>query len=69
MNRSEIEAAISELKSKQIDMRDDLKVAGHLLSASSSLAIIIRLINLQREVEEYESMLDFIKFEELTKDF
>lgn len=69
MNRADIEAAINELKSKQIDMRDDLKVTGHLLSPSSSLAIIIRLVNLQREVEEYESMLDFIKFEELTKDF
>jgi hypothetical protein len=69
MNRTDIEAAINELKRKQIDMRDDLKVSGHLLSASSSLAIIIRLVNLQREVEEYESMLDFIKFEELTKDF
>lgn len=69
MNRTEIEATIKDLEWKQMEMREDLKLMGHMLSASSTLAIIIRLVNLKHEVDDYQTMLDMIKFEEITKEF
>lgn len=69
MNRSDLEAQIKELEYKQKEMREDLTLHGHTLSASSSLAIIIRLVNLKYEMDDYRAMLDTIEFDEITKNF
>lgn len=69
MNRGELLEAISDLKGKIEEMREDLEQIGSVLSPPSSLAIIIRIINLTKEMQDYEAMLDMIDFEEITKDF
>ena len=67
MNRGELINLIKETEGKIRDMQEDLVEVSHLLSASSSLAIIIRTINLTKELEDYNAMLDLIKFDEITK--
>lgn len=69
MNRSEIVNQIAVLEAKQKTMEDDLTKFAVELSATSQVAIIARLVQTQQEIEEYEKMLDFIDFEEITKDF
>ena len=69
MNRSDLESQIKELEYKRREMREDLALHGHSLSASSSLAIVVRLVNLKYEIDDYQAMLDIIKFEEITKSF
>ena len=68
MNRSELENQIEMIQKSQVSMEEDLLTMGPSLSAASSLAIIIRLVNLQQELDSYRKMLDFLKFEEITKD-
>jgi hypothetical protein len=67
MNRGELTNIIKETEGKIRDMQEDLVEVSHLLSASSSLAIIIRIINLTKELEDYNAMLDIIKFDEITR--
>lgn len=69
MNRSEIVNQIAVLEAKQKTMEDDLTKFAVELSATSQVAIIARLVQVQQEIEEYEKMLDFIDFEEITKGF
>lgn len=68
MNRSELESQIEMIQKSQVSMEEDLLTMGASLSPASSLAIIIRLVNLQQELDSYRKMLDFLKFEEITKD-
>jgi len=69
MNRSEIVNEIAALEAKQKTMEDDLVKFSVELSATSQVAIIARLVQVQQQIEEYEKMLDLIKFDEITKDF
>lgn len=69
MNRSEIVNEIAVLEAKQKTMEDDLVKFAVELSATSQVAIIARLVQLQQQVEEYEKMLDLLDFEEITKGF
>jgi hypothetical protein len=67
MNKSELNAEMKKIEDKILDMRTDLAKIGELLSPSSSLAIIIRMVNLTKELEDYQAMLDIIVFDEITK--
>ena len=69
MNRSEIVNEIAALEAKQKTMEDDLVKFSVELSATSQVAIIARLVQVQQQIEEYEKMLDLIKFDEIMKDF
>jgi len=69
MNRSEIVNEIAALEAKQKTMEDDLVKFAVELSATSQVAIIARLVQVQQQIEEYEKMLDLIEFDEITKDF
>lgn len=67
MSEGELLNTIKEIEGKIRDMQEDLVEVGHHLSAASSLAIIIRIINLTKELEDYHAMLNIIKFDEITK--
>lgn len=69
MNRSELEHYIKELYTKTKNMQQDLDAFGAVLSASSQIAIILRMVDLAKEADEYKAMLDMLTFEDITKDF
>lgn len=69
MNRSDIVQEIMKLEEKHNDLNNDLKKFGHELKAVSQVSIIARMVVIQQDIAELEKMLDFIEFEEITKDF
>ena len=69
MNRSEIINQIKDLRKRKLDMDKDLERLAVELSAPSQVAIITKMVILQEQIEEFKAMLDFISFEEITKNF
>ncbi len=50
-------------------MKADIERLAVELSAASTVAIISRIVLLERDIKEFKSMLDFLEFEEITKGF
>jgi hypothetical protein len=69
MNQSEIEKQIAEAQEKVTTMKADIERLAVELSAASTVAIISRIVLLERDIKEFKSMLDFLEFEEITKGF
>jgi hypothetical protein len=69
MNQSEIEKQIAEAQEKVTTMKADTERLAVELSAASTVAIISRIVLLERDIKEFKSMLDFLEFEEITKGF
>jgi archaellum component FlaC len=69
VNRSELERQVEDIETKLKNMQLDLDTFGAPLSASSQLAIILRMVDLSKEIEEYKKMLDILTFEDITKNF
>jgi hypothetical protein len=65
MNKFEIEQELVVLRKKVNVMRKDLERFAIELSATSQVAIIARIVVLEQDIQEYESMLDIILFEEI----
>jgi predicted component of viral defense system (DUF524 family) len=65
MNKDELEKEIAALRKKVEIMNEDLKKFSAELSATSQVAIIARIVLLERDIEDYEAMLDTLKFEEI----
>jgi hypothetical protein len=69
VNRSELERQVEDIETKLKNMQLDLDTFGAPLSASSQLAIILRMVDLAKEKDDYKVMLDMLTFEDITKDF
>lgn len=69
MNRSEVINEIVKLTEQIEVMQEELKKFAMELSAASQIAIIARMVSLQREIDEYSVMLDHLDFDEIVKDF
>ena len=69
MNQSEIEKQIAEAQEKVTTMKADTERLAVELSAASTVAIISRIVLIERDIKEFKSMLDFLEFEEITKGF
>jgi len=68
MNRSEIVNQIAALEKKVEVMQNDLTKFAVELSATSQVAIIARIVQVEAEIKEYESMIDYLNFEEIVGD-
>lgn len=67
MNRAEIENQIKEAGQKVKVMKDDLQKFAADLSATSQVAIIARIVLIEKDIEEFKGMLEFLDFEEIVK--
>ena len=65
MNRQEIEKEIKESIKRLDAMQSDLKRFATELSAPSQIAIIARIVLIEQDIKQYESMLDILKFDEI----
>jgi hypothetical protein len=69
VNRHEIEEELKVLNKKVEVMQNDLTKFAVELSATSQVAIIARIVQIEIQIKEYEAMLDVLAFEDITKDF
>ena len=67
MNRHEIEEELKVLRQRRDVINNDLKKFAVELSAASQVAMIARLAQTEAVFKEYESMLDFINFDDIVK--
>jgi len=69
MNQSEIEKQIAEAQEKVTTMKADIERLAVELSAASTVAIISRIVLLERDIKEFKSMLDSWSLKKLQKAF
>lgn len=69
MNRTEIEEHLKVLRKRVELINVDLEKFPADLSAVSQVAMITARVGFERDIKNFEAMLDILEFEEITKDF
>ena len=67
MNRYEIGEELKVLRKRVEVMQKDLERFAVELSATSQVAIIGRIVFIERDIKDYEAMLDTLAFEEIVE--
>jgi len=67
MNRSEIEKQLKDLNAKLKVMQEDLEKFAVELSATSQVAIIARIVNVESDIKDYTRMLEMLQFEDIVR--
>lgn len=67
MNRREIEEQLKDLNAKLKIMQEDLEKFAVELSATSQVAIIARIVNVESDIKDYTRMLEMLQFEDIVR--